>query len=225
MLSALDLIPWLGAVKLVRAKRTRDVVKITLRSLFKATGRPDGTRSRQLLKKQLKRIAQFKIKLDATWGATRTVYAGPLLCDFKMLKGKSGKKNEFQCSVSAELLRVFEAGETYLKLQALKALSQRPLCLWLWGFYVGHARPFAMFAKTLQGLAGFEGPTFEFRRQLKEGLEFLKTQKLIASWKLDKSTDKITVVHMPRGDESAGELDDVHATQSESEPAVPVKSE
>jgi hypothetical protein len=205
MVSALDLIPWLGAVKLVRAKKTTAVVKVTLRSLLKATGRADGTRSRQLLRKQLKRIGKFKFKLDATWGATYAVYAGPLLCNFKMLKAKSGKKNDFECSVSAELLRVFEAGETYLKLRDLKGLSQRPLCLWLWGFYWGHERPFAMFVRTIRGLAGFDGPTFEFRRQLSEGLEFLKTQKLIASWYLDKNTDKITVLHRERGDESADE--------------------
>jgi hypothetical protein len=203
MLSALDLIPWLGVVKLVRAKTAGSVVKITLRSLLQTTGRADGTRSRQLLRKQLKRIGKFKFKLDATWGARHTEYRGPLLCDFKMLKGAAGKIHDFECSVSAELLRVFEAGETYLKLPDLIALSHRPLCLWLWGFYSGHRHPFAMFVKTIQGLAGFEGPTFEFRRQLTEGLEFLKTQKLIASWNPDSDTDKITVVHRKRRDESA----------------------
>jgi hypothetical protein len=82
-----------------------------------------------------------------------------------------------------------------------------------------------MFVETLQGLAGFDGPTCEFRRQLTEGLEFLKTQKLIASWDLDRNTDKMAVIHRPRGNEPADGLFHGHAAQSESGPAVPVKSE
>jgi hypothetical protein len=199
MPSALDLITWLGAVKLARAKKTTGVVKIYLRSLLEATDRPDGTRSRQLLKKSIKRIAKFKIRLNATWGGKHTEYAGPLLCHFAMSGAKSGKKNACEFSLSAELLAIFDAGETYLKLNEFEALRQRPLCIWLWAFYSGHDKPYTMLVTTIKAHAGFKGPTYEFRRLLSEGLDFLKAQNLIESWLPDKTNDKVTVIHKRSG--------------------------
>jgi hypothetical protein len=194
LLSTLDLIVWMGAVQLARAKEANPRVRLTFTALLKATGRPDGAKSRVLLGKSLEPIGQFKIRLNTTWGGRPTKYEGPLLSGVHLSPAKAGKRSDFQWSVSAALLTLFEAGETYLKVSDLRLLRQRPLCLWLWAFYRSHGKAHAMFVETVQGLSGFDGPTYEFRRLLKEGLEFLKQQKLIRFWNVDEKSDKVTVV-------------------------------
>jgi len=195
-LSTLDLVNWLGAVKLARAGNGATRVRVKFRALLEAIGRSDGARSRVLLQKSLERIAGFTIRFDAMWGERRTVYAGPLLSDFR-LPGARSSNYDCELTVPAGVWTLFEAGETYLNVADLRLLRQRPLCLWLWGFYKGHGKAFDMFVETVQRLAGFEGPTFEFRRLLREGLKSLEKQSFIHSWSLDEETDKVTIVRKP----------------------------
>ena len=154
---------------------------------MKAIGRDTGKAQYIWLDESIDRLIACLVKIKSG----KYVFTGSLL--YKCLKDEA--TGDYQLSLDKDTLKLYgDNNWTGIEWEQRQALMRKPLALWLHGYFASHAAPFPIKVETLRKLCGSEAKVlYNFRQQLREALDTVKTCGAIVSWNIDPKTDLVTV--------------------------------
>ena len=161
-----DLDVWEQALHLARMHPLGTRCEFTAHAFLKALGRSTGKAQHEDLKKNFARLGGCLVEITHN----RLTYGGSLLEFYR-----DEDTGRYHLEVNSKINALYNAGWTATDWQQRKALSRKPLALWLHGFYASHADPYPVSVEKLREWSGSRNKQLAgFKRKLKAALEDLK---------------------------------------------------
>jgi len=174
---------WMACVEACKREGKTDVV-IGQRELSRLAGRKGGNTNRLL--DDLDRLVFAGIKVEDSCYA----YTGTLIHDAIRDK-RTGK---IALSINPKMMGLFGQNVTHLETEKRHALAL-DLSKWLQGYVLSHKatwrKPHFVGVDTVQELCGSSATIRKFRQQLRNAMNELQEQQIIAGWKLENDILKL----------------------------------
>lgn len=185
-----DLSVWEQILHFARQYPLGTVCHVTGYGLLKALGHCAGKKDYVWLHSVVQRLRGNTVEIIKGKSGLRKIYGGGLISDYCFDEITGAYKLE----LNQKLLVLYTSGWSGINFEQRKALTGKPLALWLQGYYATHAKPYPVKVETLRELCGSKAKIlYNFRQQLRQALDNLKAIGVIASWTIDPVTDLVTV--------------------------------
>ncbi len=184
-----DLDVWEQALHSVRQHPLGTRCDFTAHAFLKAIGRSTGRAQHEDLKNNFARLGGCFVEITHN----RLTYGGSLLELYR-----DEDTGRYRLEVNPKLIALYNAGWTATDWQQRKALSRKPLALWLHGFLASHAEPYPLKVESLMKWSGSRNKQpADFKRKLKTALDDLKTIGAITSYEFNGGL--VTISRTPSG--------------------------
>jgi hypothetical protein len=158
-----DLDVWEQCLHLARTQGVGNRIEFSARSFLISIGRSYGKAQHVWLKGALRRLMTSLVELQDG----KKAYAGQLLHEW----ARDDDHHVIEISPSIALMYGGD-GWTQVEWSQRLALKGHPLALWLHGFYLTHAKPFAYKVETLHELCGSEATVMnDFRKDVRKAFK------------------------------------------------------
>lgn len=187
----LDLLEML--LHLARSQPLGNKVEFTSHAILKELGRGTSGRDHEDLRNGIARLAGGVIDVKWTAGSHKGQTVGGTLVSTYARDDDTGRN---VVVLNEKILKLYDAGFTYIDWEERKALGNNSLAKWLHGFYASHAKPFPYRVDTLKALCGSTvGRLTDFKKMLRLALAHLQDSGAIESWSI--TDDLVHVVNVP----------------------------
>lgn len=177
-----DLDVWETILHFSRTQNLGTKVYFTAHSLLSALGRHHGKEQHEQLKEDIARLTSGVVEITSeTDGQT---FGGSMVQAYYRDDGAQ----MYVVELSPQLVKLYQAGNTYIDWSERQELGSAHLAKWLHGFYSSHAQPMPYKVATIRELCGAK-PTQrlgDFRKLLRAALELLMERTMaIVGWHID----------------------------------------
>lgn len=187
----LDLLEML--LHLARSQPLGNKVEFTSYAILKELGRGTSGRDHEDLRNGIARLAGGVIDIKWTTGSHKGQTVGGTLVSAYARDDASGRN---VVVLNEKIVKLYDAGYTYIDWEERKALGNNSLAKWLHGFYASHAKPFPYKVDTLKSLCGSTVARLaDFKKMLRLALAHLQEAGAIESWSI--TDDLVHVVNVP----------------------------
>ena len=187
----LDLLEML--LHLARSQPLGNKVEFTSYAILKELGRGTSGRDHEDLRNGIARLAGGVIDVKWTTGSHKGQTVGGTLVSAYARDDDSGRN---VVVLNEKIVKLYDAGYTYIDWEERKALGNNSLAKWLHGFYASHAKPFPYRVDTLKELCGSTVARLtDFKKMLRLALAHLEEIGAINSWEI--VDDLVHVVNVP----------------------------
>lgn len=187
----LDLLEML--LHLARSQPLGNKVEFTSYAILKELGRGTSGRDHEDLRNGIARLAGGVIDIKWTTGSHKGQTVGGTLVSAYARDDDSGRN---VVVLNEKIVKLYDAGYTYIDWEERKALGNNSLAKWLHGFYASHAKPFPYKVDTLKSLCGSTVARLaDFKKMLRLALAHLQDAGAIESWSI--TDDLVHVVNIP----------------------------
>ena len=161
-----DLDVWEQALHLARMHPLGTRCDFTAHAFLKALGRSTGKPMHEWLKDTFARLGSCLVEITIA----RKTYFGSLLEGWR-----DEDTGRYCLEINPKLKNLYDAGWTAIDWQQRKALSRKPLALWLHGYYASHVDPYPVSIEKLRQWSGSQTKRLRrFKEALIQALEDLK---------------------------------------------------
>ena len=187
----LDLLEML--LHLARSQPLGNKVEFTSYAILKELGRGTSGRDHEDLRNGIARLAGGVIDVKWTTGSHKGQTVGGTLVSTYARDDDSGRN---VVVLNEKIVKLYDAGYTYIDWEERKALGNNSLAKWLHGFYASHAKPFPYRVDTIKELCGSTVARLtDFKKMLRLALAHLEEVGAISSWEI--VDDLVHVVNVP----------------------------
>ena len=156
-------------------------------------GRHYGREQHEQLKEDISRLTGAVVEI--TIKETAQAFGGALVQSYY----RDEVEQAYVIEVSPQLLKLYQAGNTYIDWSERQQLGNANLAKWLHGFYSSHAVQLPYKVATIRDLCGAKATQRlgDFRKLLRTALDLLVTKETsITGWSIDKN-DCVVVTRRP----------------------------
>lgn len=192
-LNQTDLDTWESIVHLARTQELGSQVRFTAHAMLTMLGRHHGREQHEQLKEDISRLTGAVVEI--TLKADGQAFGGSMVQSYY----RDEATQTYVIEVSPQLLKLYQAGSTYIDWGERQQLGNANLAKWLHGFYSSHAVQFPYKVATLRDLCGSKASQRlgDFRKLLRVALDLLVAKETsITSWSIDER-DCVVVTRRP----------------------------
>lgn len=192
-LNQTDLDTWETIIHLARAQKLGSKVQFSAHSMLTMLGRHHGREQHEQLKEDISRLTGAVVEI--TIKETAQAFGGALVQSYY----RDEVEQVYVIEVSPQLLKLYQAGNTYIDWSERQQLGNANLAKWLHGFYSSHAVQLPYKVTTIRDLCGAKATQRlgDFRKLLRTALDLLVTRETsITGWSIDKN-DCVVVTRRP----------------------------
>jgi len=192
-LNQTDLDTWETIIHLARAQKLGSKVQFSAHSMLTMLGRHHGREQHEQLKEDISRLTGAVVEI--TIKETAQAFGGALVQSYY----RDEVEQVYVIEVSPQLLKLYQAGNTYIDWSERQQLGNANLAKWLHGFYSSHAVQLPYKVATIRDLCGAKATQRlgDFRKLLRTALDLLVTRETsITGWNID-SNDCVVVTRRP----------------------------
>ena len=192
-LNQTDLDTWETIIHLARAQKLGSKVQFSAHSMLTMLGRHHGREQHEQLKEDISRLTGAVVEI--TIKETAQAFGGALVQSYY----RDEVEQVYVIEVSPQLLKLYQAGNTYLDWSERQQLGNANLAKWLHGFYSSHAVQLPYKVATIRDLCGAKATQRlgDFRKLLRTALDLLVTRETsITGWSIDEN-DCVVVTRRP----------------------------
>lgn len=192
-LNQTDLDTWETIIHLARAQKLGSKVQFSAHSMLTMLGRHHGREQHEQLKEDISRLTGAVVEI--TIKETAQAFGGALVQSYY----RDEVEQAYVIEVSPQLLKLYQAGNTYIDWSERQQLGNANLAKWLHGFYSSHAVQLPYKVATIRDLCGAKATQRlgDFRKLLRTALDLLVTRETsITGWNIDEN-DCVVVTRRP----------------------------
>lgn len=192
-LNQTDLDTWETIIHLARAQKLGSKVQFSAHSMLTMLGRHHGREQHEQLKEDISRLTGAVVEI--TIKETAQAFGGALVQSYY----RDEVEQVYVIEVSPQLLKLYQAGNTYIDWSERQQLGNANLAKWLHGFYSSHAVQLPYKVATIRDLCGAKATQRlgDFRKLLRTALDLLVTRETsITGWSIDEN-DCVVVTRRP----------------------------
>ena len=192
-LNQTDLDTWETIIHLARTQNLGSKVQFSAHSMLTMLGRHHGREQHEQLKEDISRLTGAVVEI--TIKETAQAFGGALVQSYY----RDEVEQVYVIEVSPQLLKLYQAGNTYIDWSERQQLGNANLAKWLHGFYSSHAVQLPYKVATIRDLCGAKATQRlgDFRKLLRTALDLLVTKETsITGWSIDKN-DCVVVTRRP----------------------------
>ena len=192
-LNQTDLDTWETIIHLARTQKLGAKVQFSAHSMLTMLGRHHGREQHEQLKEDISRLTGAVVEI--TIKETAQAFGGALVQSYY----RDEVEQVYVIEVSPQLLKLYQAGNTYIDWSERQQLGNANLAKWLHGFYSSHAVQLPYKVATIRDLCGAKATQRlgDFRKLLRTALDLLVTRETsITGWSIDKN-DCVVVTRRP----------------------------
>ena len=192
-LNQTDLDTWETIIHLARAQKLGSKVQFSAHSMLTMLGRHHGREQHEQLKEDISRLTGAVVEI--TIKETAQAFGGTLVQSYY----RDEVEQVYVIEVSPQLLKLYQAGNTYIDWSERQQLGNANLAKWLHGFYSSHAVQLPYKVATIRDLCGAKATQRlgDFRKLLRTALDLLVTRETsITGWSIDEN-DCVVVTRRP----------------------------
>ena len=192
-LNQTDLDTWETIIHLARAQKLGSKVQFSAHSMLTVLGRHHGREQHEQLKEDISRLTGAVVEI--TIKETAQAFGGALVQSYY----RDEVEQVYVIEVSPQLLKLYQAGNTYIDWSERQQLGNANLAKWLHGFYSSHAVQLPYKVATIRDLCGAKATQRlgDFRKLLRTALDLLVTRETsITGWSIDEN-DCVVVTRRP----------------------------
>jgi len=181
-----DLDVWEQALHLMRQHPLGTECSFTGGSFLRLLGRAAGKNNYEWLKSSLNRLLSCSVEITN----------GRKIVGTKFLAGYEIDEitRAFKLTIDPKMAKLYSAGWSVIDWEQRQKIRGKPLALWLHGDLASHAEPFPRKVETLHRLCGSKDKLLRnFKRALQKALGDLKACGAITDWKIDPTTNLVSV--------------------------------
>lgn len=190
-LNQTDLDVWETIIHLARMQNLGAKVKFSAHAMLTMLGRHHGREQHEQLKEDISRLTGAVVEISHEGQA----FGGAMVQSYYRDEAEAA----YVVEVSPQLLKLYQAGNTYIDWEERQQLGNANLAKWLHGFYSSHAAPMPYKVATLRDLCGAKSTQRlgDFRKLLRAALEMLVEKSTsITAWEID-ANDCLLVTRRP----------------------------
>lgn len=192
-LNQTDLDTWETIIHLARTQKLGSKVQFSAHSMLTVLGRHHGREQHEQLKEDISRLTGAVVEI--TIKETAQAFGGALVQSYY----RDEVEQVYVIEVSPQLLKLYQAGNTYIDWSERQQLGNANLAKWLHGFYSSHAVQLPYKVATIRDLCGAKATQRlgDFRKLLRTALDLLVTRDTsITGWSIDEN-DCVVVTRRP----------------------------
>lgn len=192
-LNQTDLDTWETIIHLARTQKLGSKVQFSAHSMLTMLGRHHGREQHEQLKEDISRLTGAVVEI--TIKETAQAFGGALVQSYY----RDEVEQAYVIEVSPQLLKLYQAGNTYIDWSERQQLGNANLAKWLHGFYSSHAVQLPYKVATIRDLCGAKATQRlgDFRKLLRTALDLLVTRETsITGWNIDEN-DCVVVTRRP----------------------------
>jgi hypothetical protein len=192
-LNQTDLDTWETIIHLARTQKLGAKVQFSAHSMLTMLGRHHGREQHEQLKEDISRLTGAVVEI--TIKETAQAFGGALVQSYY----RDEVEQVYVIEVSPQLLKLYQAGNTYIDWSERQQLGNANLAKWLHGFYSSHAVQLPYKVATIRELCGAKATQRlgDFRKLLRTALDLLVTRETsITGWSIDEN-DCVVVKRRP----------------------------
>ena len=192
-LNQTDLDTWETIIHLARSQNLGSKVQFSAHSMLTMLGRHHGREQHEQLKEDISRLTGAVVEI--TIKETAQAFGGALVQSYY----RDEVEQVYVIEVSPQLLKLYQAGNTYIDWSERQQLGNANLAKWLHGFYSSHAVQLPYKVATIRDLCGAKATQRlgDFRKLLRTALDLLVTKETsIIGWSIDMN-DCVVVTRRP----------------------------
>ena len=192
-LNQTDLDTWETIIHLARTQKLGSKVQFSAHSMLTVLGRHHGREQHEQLKEDISRLTGAVVEI--TIKETAQAFGGALVQSYY----RDEVEQVYVIEVSPQLLKLYQAGNTYIDWSERQQLGNANLAKWLHGFYSSHAVQLPYKVATIRDLCGAKATQRlgDFRKLLRTALDLLVTRETsITGWSIDEN-DCVVVTRRP----------------------------
>ena len=192
-LNQTDLDTWETIIHLARSQNLGSKVQFSAHSMLTMLGRHHGREQHEQLKEDISRLTGAVVEI--TIKETAQAFGGALVQSYY----RDEVEQAYVIEVSPQLLKLYQAGNTYIDWSERQQLGNANLAKWLHGFYSSHAVQLPYKVATIRDLCGAKATQRlgDFRKLLRTSLDLLVTRETsVTGWSIDEN-DCVVVTRRP----------------------------
>ena len=192
-LNQTDLDTWETIIHLARSQNLGSKVQFSAHSMLTMLGRHHGREQHEQLKEDISRLTGAVVEI--TIKETAQAFGGALVQSYY----RDEVEQAYVIEVSPQLLKLYQAGNTYIDWSERQQLGNANLAKWLHGFYSSHAVQLPYKVSTIRDLCGAKATQRlgDFRKLLRTSLDLLVTRETsVTGWSIDEN-DCVVVTRRP----------------------------
>lgn len=192
-LNQTDLDTWETIIHLARTQNLGSKVKFSAHSMLTMLGRHHGREQHEQLKEDISRLTGAVVEI--TIKEEGQAFGGTMVQSYY----RDEVEQVYVIEVSPQLLKLYQAGNTYIDWEERQQLGNANLAKWLHGFYSSHAAQLPYKVATIRDLCGAKATQRlgDFRKLLRTALDLLVTKETsITGWVIDEN-DCVVVTRRP----------------------------
>lgn len=192
-LNQTDLDTWETIIHLARTQKLGSKVQFSAHSMLTMLGRHHGREQHEQLKEDISRLTGAVVEI--TIKETAQAFGGTLVQSYY----RDEVEQAYVIEVSPQLLKLYQAGNTYIDWSERQQLGNANLAKWLHGFYSSHAVQLPYKVATIRDLCGAKATQRlgDFRKLLRTSLDLLVTKETsVIGWSIDEN-DCVVVTRRP----------------------------
>ena len=192
-LNQTDLDTWETIIHLARTQDLGTQVRFSAHSMLTMLGRHHGREQHEQLKEDISRLTGAVVEI--TIKEEGQAFGGTMVQSYY----RDEAAQTYVIEVSPQLLKLYQAGNTYIDWSERQQLGNANLAKWLHGFYSSHAVQIPYKVATIRDLCGAKASQRlgDFRKLLRTALDLLVTKETsITGWVIDEN-DCVVVTRRP----------------------------
>ena len=192
-LNQTDLDTWETIIHMGRSQNLGSKVQFSAHSMLTMLGRHHGREQHEQLKEDISRLTGAVVEI--TIKETAQAFGGALVQSYY----RDEAEQAYVIEISPQLLKLYQAGNTYIDWNERQQLGNANLAKWLHGFYSSHAVQLPYKVATIRDLCGAKATQRlgDFRKLLRIALDLLVTRGTsIIGWSIDRH-DCVVVKRRP----------------------------
>ena len=192
-LNQTDLDTWETIIHMGRSQNLGSKVQFSAHSMLTMLGRHHGREQHEQLKEDISRLTGAVVEI--TIKETAQAFGGALVQSYY----RDEVEQVYVIEISPQLLKLYQAGNTYIDWNERQQLGNANLAKWLHGFYSSHAVQLPYKVATIRDLCGAKATQRlgDFRKLLRIALDLLVTRETsIIGWSIDRH-DCVVVKRRP----------------------------
>lgn len=177
-----DLDVWETILHFSRTQNLGTKVYFTAHSMLSALGRHHGKEQHEQLKEDITRLSSGVVEI--TSDDRQSTFGGTLVQSYY----REEAAQMYVIELSPQLVKLYQAGNTYIDWGERQELGSANLAKWLHGFYSSHADPLPYKVATIRELCGAKPSSRlgDFRKLLRAALDLLvERTSSIVGWHID----------------------------------------
>lgn len=183
-LNQTDLDTWETIIHLARAQNLGAKIRFSAHAMLTMLGRHHGREQHEQLKEDISRLTGAVVEI--TVKDEGQAFGGTMVQSYY----RDEVEQVYVIEVSPQLLKLYQAGNTYIDWGERQQLGNANLAKWLHGFYSSHAVQIPYKVATIRDLCGAKANQRlgDFRKLLRTALDLLVTKGTsITGWEIDEN--------------------------------------